>query len=76
MSVKDILKTMDLLKSEDMARIIGLTVHLAYWMVFGHANPAILDFHTKEHIFVALFELLDSLESRVKVHYKYNLFLR
>ena len=41
-------KALTELKSERIARLIGLIAHLAYWKVFGHFNQLPLDkYHTK-----------------------------
>jgi len=33
--------------SQGMARLVGLTSHLIYWLVFGHVNPKQVEFDTK-----------------------------
>ena len=63
----DVEHTFNLIKSEEMAKFIGIFAHLAYWLVFGHVNPIELDNVSKKQMFVQLYEILMEFNTRTKV---------
>lgn len=63
----DIEHTFSLIKSEEMAKFIGIFCHLSYWLVFGHVNPIELDNVAKKQMFVQLYEILMDFDTRTKV---------
>jgi hypothetical protein len=47
LNLADIEKAKKQITSQGMARLIGVTCHLIYWLVFGHVNPKQIEFNTK-----------------------------
>ena len=63
----DIDKCKSLLMSEEMARIVGVVNHLAYWQTFGHLSPVQPDTPTKKQMILISMDQLNQLKKKVKV---------
>ncbi|KAM3136491.1 hypothetical protein pb186bvf_011449 [Paramecium bursaria] len=65
-SQQDIDLIFQLIQSEEMVRLVGLFIHLSYWLVFGVTQPIQVQSLTKKQIYVAMMEQIDYFETRFK----------
>ena len=62
---KDILKITKIFHSMQFYRLIGLTLNLIYWIVFGKRNNIQVDASTKEFLYLKLLKEIEAIQSRV-----------
>jgi len=71
----DINKTKEVIKTEEINRIVGVMLHLSYWLVFGHVNPVQPDELTRQQMIIASMEQMNLLRKRVKNTKVWSLFV-
>lgn len=59
----DVLSALKKINSPDVARLIGLVTHFAYWSVLGHINQVPLDEYHKRQLFISITKIQSKLES-------------
>ena len=63
----DVERCKSLIETEEVARIIGVVTHFAYWQVFGHLNPVHPDQNTKKQMILISVELINVLRKKITV---------
>ncbi len=53
------------LRSESMAKMIGVFLHLAYWCIFGGVNPIQIEGNMKKKMYIMMFETLEYFQIKV-----------
>lgn len=53
-----------ILESIEMARLIGIFCHFAYWNVFGNVNPIQIDSLAKKQMYVLMYEIREYITSK------------
>ena len=64
-SYNDLLEVYKILHSTNVTRLIGLTLNLIYWIVFGSSNNIQIDNNTKELIYLKILNETQILENSV-----------
>lgn len=56
--------SLDEIVKDDMARLIGLVAHFAYWAVFGHAHSVPIDDYQRGQIFLSIVHTFNEMKTR------------
>ena len=63
---EDIIYVYKKIQSKGVFKIIGLTINLIYWIVFGYINRFQIDHATKQYLYFKLLEEIQNLETGFK----------
>lgn len=65
-SESDIDRVFNMLKSEEMAKFVGIFLHFSYWQVFGSVSPVQIDPALKHQMFLVMYETLEFFEIQLR----------
>jgi len=65
-SESDIDRVFNMLKSEEMAKFVGIFLHFSYWQVFGSVSPVQIDPALKHQMFLVMYETLEFFEIQLE----------
>jgi hypothetical protein len=56
LTLGDIVKSKDIVKKDELIKVIGIVLHLSYWQVFGHVVPVQPDLLTRKQMVITIME--------------------
>ncbi len=65
---KHLKMSLELLKSEDMSKFVGLFVHFAYWVMLGRLHIQELGSFEKKQILIHMYRLMNEFHRKFKVY--------
>jgi hypothetical protein len=67
LTLGDIIKSKDIVKRDELIKVIGIVLHLCYWQVFGHVVPVQPDLLTRKQMIITIMEQMNKIRKEWKV---------